>query len=119
MTGWIDCASHPIVWKRHGAAVTSPPGPSLQPTSRPPHCPLTAKNRQIVAYNKMDVPDSSDYWEDVREQLAAEGVPADAVFAIRQAGMRRCLVVAGALQIRFVRLTCAGISFLPGEARAV
>lgn len=46
----------------------------------PPHPPL-----QLVAYNKMDVPDSSDYWEDVREQLAAEGVPADAVFAIRHA----------------------------------
>lgn len=38
---------------------------------------------QIVAYNKMDVPDSSDYWEDVREQLAGEGVAQDAVFAIR------------------------------------
>lgn len=38
---------------------------------------------QIVAYNKMDVPDSSDYWEDVREQLAGEGVPSDSVFAIR------------------------------------
>lgn len=44
--------------------------------------PLLATKPQIVAYNKMDVPDSSDYWEDVREQLAAEGVPADAVFAI-------------------------------------
>lgn len=43
---------------------------------------------QLVAYNKMDVPDSSDYWEDVREQLAAEGVPSDAVFAIRYARLR-------------------------------
>lgn len=38
---------------------------------------------QIVAYNKMDVPDSSDYWEDVREQLAGQGVAPDSVFAIR------------------------------------
>ena len=38
---------------------------------------------QVVAYNKMDVPDSSDYWEDVREQLAAAGVPQDNFYAIR------------------------------------
>lgn len=37
----------------------------------------------MVAYNKMDVPDSSDYWEDIRDALAAQGVPRDACFAIR------------------------------------
>lgn len=46
-----------------------------------PAAPLT--HLQIVAYNKMDVPDSSDYWEDVREQLAGEGVPPADIYAIR------------------------------------
>ena len=114
MMGCIGCASYPVVCKRHDAAVASPPGPSLQPISRPLHCPLTAKTRQIVAYNKMDVPDSSDYWEDVREQLAAEGVPADAVFAIRQAGMQPCLVVAGALQVSAAHL-CRGYQSCLGK----
>ena len=52
-----------------------------------PPRPLTS---QVVAYNKMDVPDSSDYWEDVREQLAAAGVPQDSFYAIRweRAGRR-------------------------------
>lgn len=31
----------------------------------------------------MDVPDSSDYWEDVREQLAGEGVPPADIYSIR------------------------------------
>ena len=54
------------------AAIASPKG---APSSLP----------QVVAYNKMDVPDSSDYWEDVREGLAAEGVPPGSIFAIRRA----------------------------------
>ena len=29
---------------------------------------------QIVAYNKMDVPDSSDYWPDIQQSLEAAGV---------------------------------------------
>jgi GTP-binding protein len=53
----------------------------LTTSARPP-CPQPT---QVVAYNKMDVPDSSDYWEDVREGLAARGVPRDACFAIRRA----------------------------------
>lgn len=44
--------------------------------------PQLAAKPQVVAYNKMDVPDSSDYWEDVREGLAAEGVPPGSIFAI-------------------------------------
>ncbi|EFN58274.1 hypothetical protein CHLNCDRAFT_8434, partial [Chlorella variabilis] len=47
--------------------------------------PQLAAKPQVVAYNKMDVPDSSDYWEDVREGLAAEGVPPGSIFAIRRA----------------------------------
>ncbi|KAG2448709.1 hypothetical protein HYH02_006065 [Chlamydomonas schloesseri] len=41
---------------------------------------------QIVAYNKVDIPDSGDFWEMVREQLTAElGVPADKIFPISAA----------------------------------
>ncbi len=31
-----------------------------------------ATRLQVVAYNKMDVPDSSDYWDDIREQLVSQ-----------------------------------------------
>ncbi|PSC71478.1 GTP-binding chloroplastic [Micractinium conductrix] len=44
--------------------------------------PELAVKPQMVAYNKMDVPDSSDYWEDIKEQLVAEGVPAGDIYAI-------------------------------------
>ncbi|MEW5299311.1 MAG: hypothetical protein WDW36_002338 [Sanguina aurantia] len=37
---------------------------------------------QIVAYNKIDCPDSGDYWEIMQEELEAEGVPRERMFAI-------------------------------------
>ncbi|PNW77357.1 hypothetical protein CHLRE_10g433100v5 [Chlamydomonas reinhardtii] len=41
---------------------------------------------QLVAYNKVDIPDSGDFWEMVREQLTTElGVPADRIFPISAA----------------------------------
>ncbi|KAG2484430.1 hypothetical protein HYH03_016740 [Edaphochlamys debaryana] len=41
---------------------------------------------QLVAYNKIDVPDSGDFWEMVQEQLTTEyGVPADRIFAVSAA----------------------------------
>ncbi len=33
----------------------------------------------------MDVPDSSDYWEDIQEHLIANGVPSDNVLPISAA----------------------------------
>ena len=36
---------------------------------------------QVVAYNKMDVPESSDYWGDVRQFLGEAGVAPDDVLA--------------------------------------
>lgn len=44
--------------------------------------PELAVKPQIVAYNKMDVPDSSDYWDEIREGLLARGVAEDDVIAI-------------------------------------
>ncbi|GLC56716.1 hypothetical protein PLESTB_001138100 [Pleodorina starrii] len=41
---------------------------------------------QLVAYNKVDLPDSGDFWELVREQLVGElGLPAERVFAVSAA----------------------------------
>ena len=37
---------------------------------------------QLVAYNKIDVPDSGDFWEVVREELMADGIPAERIFAV-------------------------------------
>ncbi len=42
----------------------------------------------MIAYNKVDVPDSGDYWEDVRDYLVEQGVPADNIFAISAASGR-------------------------------
>ncbi len=69
----------------------------------------------------MDVPDSSDYWEDVREQLAAEGVPHNAVFAIRHAprawvGRATVCLVWGR---RASRLPCFCSSWLLGAGEPV
>lgn len=36
---------------------------------------------QVVAYNKMDVPESSDYWNDVRQFLGEAGVASDDILA--------------------------------------
>lgn len=36
--------------------------------------PILAKKPQIVAYNKMDVPDSSDYWDEISQGLKERGV---------------------------------------------
>ncbi|KAK9824623.1 hypothetical protein WJX72_011807 [[Myrmecia] bisecta] len=46
---------------------------------------------QVVAYNKVDVPDSSDYWEEVREYLLANGVPADCIYAVSAATGRNVI----------------------------
>jgi len=37
---------------------------------------------QIVAYNKMDVPESSEFWEDVHEGLIARGAHPDRILAL-------------------------------------
>ena len=37
---------------------------------------------QVVAYNKMDVPDASDYWPDMRELLQQEGVDAEDIVSV-------------------------------------
>lgn len=40
---------------------------------------------QVVAYNKIDLPDSGDYIDEVREFLLGEGVPLEDIFAISAA----------------------------------
>ena len=40
---------------------------------------------QVIAYNKIDVPDSGDYFDFVREELLSEGVPAENIFSISAA----------------------------------
>ena len=41
---------------------------------------------QVVAYNKMDLPDSSDYWEDVRATLIRDkGLAPESCFAVSSA----------------------------------
>ena len=41
--------------------------------------------RQVVAYNKVDVPDSGDYFEEVRDALVAQGVDEANVLAVSAA----------------------------------
>eukprot|EP00889_Picochlorum_renovo_P001589 jgi/Picre1/28619/NNA_004019.t1 len=44
--------------------------------------PQLASKPQVVAYNKMDVPDSSDYWDEIRQGLLDRGVDTDDIFSI-------------------------------------
>ena len=62
---------------------------------------------QIVAYNKMDVPDSSDYWQDMRHSLEAAGVPSHLMCAISAA--------TGQGVIDLVRLVHTALDELPAE----
>lgn len=47
--------------------------------------PELAAKPSVVAYNKMDVPDSADYWDDVRAGLLERGVPEQDVLAVSAA----------------------------------
>lgn len=44
--------------------------------------PILAEKPQVVAYNKMDVPDSSDYWDEIQQGLKDRGVQSDDIIAI-------------------------------------
>lgn len=44
--------------------------------------PVLATKPQVVAYNKMDVPDSSDYWDEIKQGLKDRGVDDDNILAI-------------------------------------
>lgn len=50
--------------------------------------PELAVKPQIVAYNKMDVPDSSDYWDEIKAGLLQRGVAEEDVLAISAATSR-------------------------------
>ena len=52
--------------------------------------PQLAMKPQVVAYNKMDVPDSSDYWDEISKGLKERGVEEHnmlAISAVAQAGV--------------------------------
>ncbi|KAF5834077.1 hypothetical protein DUNSADRAFT_9391 [Dunaliella salina] len=40
---------------------------------------------QVIAYNKIDLPDSGEFWEDVREELVAKGVDPNSIFPMSAA----------------------------------
>ena len=52
----------------------------------------------MVAYNKVDLPDSGDYTDEVAEQLAAEGVAAGDIFAVSAATGRGVLPLVRAVR---------------------
>lgn len=61
---------------------------------------------QVVAYNKIDLPDSGDYIDEVREFLLGEGVPPEDIFAVSAATgkgvrdlVRRARIVLDALPV--------------------
>ena len=62
---------------------------------------------QIVAYNKMDIPDSSDYWQDIQNSLEAAGVPLDQMCAMSAA--------TGQGVIDLVKLVHTALDELPTE----
>ena len=39
----------------------------------------------MIAYNKMDLPDSADYWEDIKAELMAHGIPAENILSLSSA----------------------------------
>ena len=82
---------------------------------QPRHCYATTPTlcillSQVIAYNKMDTPASSDYWQDIRESLVAEGVPQENIVAIS--------AVAGSGVLELVRRTRAVLEALPTDVAA-
>jgi len=71
---------------------------------------VTGTHLQVVAYNKMDVPDSSDYWEEVQEHLLGQGIPTENVLPISAA--------TGQGVIDLVRRLRAVLDSLPPVVRA-
>ena len=65
---------------------------------------------QVVAYNKMDVPESSDYWDDVRQFLGEAGVAPDDILATSAA--------TGQGVTNLVRRVRRVLDALPPEVRA-
>ena len=71
-------------------------------------CMLTSLSTQVVAYNKMDVPDASDYWPDMRELLInEEGIQPEDCLAIS--------AVAGHGTTELVRRVRARLDELPAQ----
>ena len=67
--------------------------------------------RQVVAYNKVDVPDSGDYFEEIREALLGRGVAEADILAISAA--------TGQGVTPLVRRLHAVLDALPAQARAL
>ena len=53
--------------------------------------PELAEKPQIVALNKMDLPDVADRWPDIKKQLAARGIEAGAISAVAGTDVRTLL----------------------------
>ena len=62
---------------------------------------------QIVAYNKMDVPDSSDYWPDIQQSLKAAGVASHLMCPIS--------AVTGQGVLDLIRMVHTALDELPSE----
>ena len=62
---------------------------------------------QIVAYNKMDVPDSSDYWPDIQQSLKAAGVASHSMCPIS--------AVTGQGVLDLIRMVHTALDELPSE----
>ena len=74
--------------------------------------PDLARKPQVVAYNKVDLPDSGDYWEIVRDVLTDElGMSAERVFPVSAATGRGVAEL-----VRGVRALLANLN-LPMPAR--
>lgn len=66
-----------------------------------------ASKPQIVAYNKMDVPESSDYWPDIQQSLAGAGVAPHSMCAIS--------AVSGQGVLELIRMVHSALDELPSE----
>ena len=62
---------------------------------------------QIVAYNKMDVPESSDYWPEIQQSLEGLGVAPHSMCAIS--------AVSGQGVLELIRMVHAALDELPTE----
>ena len=65
---------------------------------------------QIVAYNKMDVPESADYWPDIQESLETAGIAQHLMCPIS--------AVSGQGVLDLIRMVHAALDELPAQVHA-
>jgi hypothetical protein len=69
---------------------------------------------QIIAYNKIDLPDSGEFWDDVKEELVAKGADSGSIFAMSAATGQGVTVRESFVRLDSHLARCSSAHYLQG-----